>query len=268
MLVTCGEGVGRRDSVRDDQCVGNNQIVVYHRAQDGTLTLIQTIATGGGGGGVQLNPPVDSLGSQGSLQLDSAHRRLFAVNTESLAANTQDCQVGTITSFLVASDGSLTFADRVMSGGLYPDSLTINKNLLFVLNSGGPGADSVCGIGPNITGFTVSKSGYMSFRSNSMQEIDPGALDGTGSGENCNLGGFPVPAFNCGRNPPAFPRGPAQVRFHAQGQAVGRDGQRDQLDLRLSGQQTWEDRHAHDNAGPGAGAIRPISALPSTRKGT
>jgi 6-phosphogluconolactonase len=61
--------------------IGNNQILVWHRASDGTLNLIQTIATRGGGSGAQLDP-ADSLGSQGSLVLDKAHHLLFAVNTE------------------------------------------------------------------------------------------------------------------------------------------------------------------------------------------
>jgi hypothetical protein len=131
--------------------VWNNQILAYHRASDGTLTLMQTIKTGGGGSGAQLSPP-DSLGSQGSLVLDDQHQLLFAVNTETLAENSQDCQAGTVTSFLVGRDGKLTFADRVMSGGLFPNSLVVRttnsgKNygkdygeLLYVLNAGGPGA--------------------------------------------------------------------------------------------------------------------------------
>ena len=104
--------------------IGNNQILVFHRAADGTLTLVQTITTGGGGSGLQLGG-TDSLASQGGLLLDLSHKRLFAVNTETLASNSSDCQVGTITSFLVAQDGTLTFANRVSSGGLYPNSLTI-----------------------------------------------------------------------------------------------------------------------------------------------
>ncbi len=112
--------------------LGNNQILVYHRASNGSLssTPIQTIATGGGGSGLQL-AGVDSLGSAGSVQLDEAHQLLFVVNTESASANNgagtynQDCSLGTITSFLVASDGTLTFADRVFSGGLFPNSLTV-----------------------------------------------------------------------------------------------------------------------------------------------
>lgn len=44
--------------------LGNNQILVYHRANDGTLSLVQTIGTKGGGSGTQLDP-TDSLGSPG-----------------------------------------------------------------------------------------------------------------------------------------------------------------------------------------------------------
>src|SRR5579863_2588304 len=156
--------------------LGNNQILVYQRASDGSLssTPIQTINTGGGGSGLQLGG-VDSLGSAGGVQLDQVHQLLFAVNTESAAANNgsgaynQDCRMGTITSFLVAANGTLTFADRVFSGGLFPNSLTVRKrgngnnsaengDLLWVLNAGGPGN---CGTGPNITGFQVDAAGLI-----------------------------------------------------------------------------------------------------------
>lgn len=213
--------------------IGNNKVLVYHRAADGTLTLMQTIATRGGGGGPQLAPPVDSLGSQGGLVLDAKHHRLFAVNTESLAANDQDCQQGTITSFLVTDNGKLKFADRVPSGGLYPDSVTVRSSadngngdddggaLLYVLNAGGPGASRVCGTPPNITGFRVNGDGHMRRLARSVQSIiDQGPLDGNGYGVNCPVGGFPRPFFDCGRNPPAFPRSPAQVRFTPDGRRL------------------------------------------------
>jgi 6-phosphogluconolactonase (cycloisomerase 2 family) len=209
--------------------LGNNQILVYHRASDGNLnpsTPIQTIATGGGGSGLQL-AAVDSLGSAGGVQLDQEHHLLFAVNTESAKENNgvgpynQDCQEGTITSFRVASDGTLTFADRVFSGGLFPNSLTVmkrgndhaqNGDLLYVLNAGGPGA---CGTGPNITGFRVNKNGHMNAVGFS-RPIDPGPA--TGSGVNCPPVGFtPAADFLCGLNPPSFPRSPAQVRFTPDG---------------------------------------------------
>jgi len=66
--------------------LGNNQIKVFHRASNGNLTLMQTIATGGGGSGLQL-AGVDSLGSAGSVQLDPSHHLLFVVNTESSSIN-------------------------------------------------------------------------------------------------------------------------------------------------------------------------------------
>ena len=213
--------------------LGSNQILVYHRAADGTLTLVQTIATGGGGSGLQLSGP-DSLGSAGSLQLDEEHHLLFAVNTNSASTNNgsgaynSDCEQGSITSFGVASDGTLTVVAQVSSGGLFPNSLTVKKienwddgngwearspYLLYALNAGGPGT---CSENPNITGFRVDNDGHM--RSiGSTRTIDPGPLAGTGSGVNCNVGGFPMPDFDCGLNPPAFPRSPGQVGFTPEG---------------------------------------------------
>ena len=232
--------------------LGNNQINVYHRAANGNLALVQTIATGGGGSGLQL-AAIDSLGSAGSLQLDAAHHLLFAVNTESANANNgssngnynSDCQPGTITSFLVSLSGMLTFADRVPSGGLFPNSLTVrtfgpgngNENgnedgdgsedsgtkhsqLVYVLNAGGPGA---CNLSPNVTGFQVDASGHMT-PVTAAQNIYPGLP--TGSGEDCSAAsavGFssltraPAADFACGLNPPSFARSPAQVRFTPDG---------------------------------------------------
>src|ERR1044071_664934 len=144
--------------------LGNNEVKVFHRASNGTLSPapVQTIATGGGGSGLQL-APVDSLGSAGSIQLDPDHRLLFVVNTESAAENdgsgayNTDWRQGTTPSFRIREDGPLIFADRVFSGGLFPNSLTVRKrdrhddegrghdegqddggDLLYVLNAGGP----------------------------------------------------------------------------------------------------------------------------------
>jgi len=220
--------------------LGNNEIKVYHRAVNGNLTLAQTIATGGGGSGLQL-ASVDSLGSAGGLQLDSDHHLLFAVNTESAAENNgagpynSDCKQGTITSFRVAADGTLTVADRVFSGGLFPDSLTVKRvkasndgrgrgddksqdsDLLYVLNAGGPEVP-ICNTEPriagrpNITGFAVDSDGHMDLV-HPARPIDPGPA--SGSGENCSaasaagfsgLTGAPAADCQCGLNPPSFPR--------------------------------------------------------------
>src|SRR5438270_2040626 len=55
--------------------LNHNEVKVYHRASDGNLTLVQTIATGGGGSGLQL-AGIDSLGSAGSIQIDPDYRLL------------------------------------------------------------------------------------------------------------------------------------------------------------------------------------------------
>jgi 6-phosphogluconolactonase (cycloisomerase 2 family) len=143
----------------------NNEVVVFDRARDGTLTFAERIATRGCGSGIQLDP-TDSLGSQGGLVLDRRHRRLFAVNTESSVQDPRDgldvgdCQVGTISSFRVARNGSLTLVDQIPSGGLFPASLTVHERLLYVLNAGGPGLGPSCGVGPNVTGFETRPTGH------------------------------------------------------------------------------------------------------------
>jgi len=232
--------------------LGNNEVLVYQRAQNGTLSLGQTAPTGGGGSGLQL-AGIDSLGSAGSIQLDPDHHLLFVVNTESLHENNgsgaynTDCQQGTITSFRVAPDGKLTFADRVFSGGLFPSSLTVRKlkvdnedrssdegkrehaELLYVLNAGGP-QTAICHLTPatanvpNVTGLKVDRDGHLN-PIDSTQAVDPGPA--SGSGENCSaesaagfsalLGGVPAADFQCGLNPPSFARSPAQVRFTPDG---------------------------------------------------
>jgi len=216
--------------------LANNEVTVYHRALDGNLSLAQTVATGGGGSGLQL-ASVDSLGSAGSMLLDPDHRLLFVVNTETAAENNgggaynTDCQQGTITSFRVASDGTLTFADRVFSGGLFPNSLTLRKHdaLLYVLNAGGPEVP-LCHLTPdtantpNINGFKVDRVGHM-IPVDSTQPIDPGPASAS-SGVSCTaaaaagfsaLTGAPAADFQCGLNPPSFARSPAQIRFTPDG---------------------------------------------------
>jgi 6-phosphogluconolactonase len=221
--------------------LANNEIVVYHRGADGILSSVQRISTGGGGSGLQL-AGVDSLGSAGSLQLDEAHKLLFAVNTESGTENNgagsymTDCQEGSITSFVVADDGTLTFADRVFSGGLFPNSLAIKsrgrrRELMYVLNAGGPQSGfGACGLmpaianTPNITGFLVDRLGRM-LPVDSAQPIDPGPSSAA-TGMSCTaaaaagfsgLTGAPAADFLCGLNPPSFVRSPAQVLFAPDG---------------------------------------------------
>ena len=197
---------------------GNNEIVVYRRAADGALELSAVVPTAGGGSGVQLDP-VDSLGSQGSLLLSPDHQFLFAVNTET-ASSDHDCHQGSISAFRVADDGSLTPAGpKVPSGGLFPSSLTVHGHTLVVLNSGGP---DICSPAPgfepypNITGFHVDASGSLTRLPGATKTVNPGVGPGP---DTCAPGGFAggSPDFDCGLNPPAFPRSPGQVSFTPNG---------------------------------------------------
>lgn len=113
---------------------GGNAVAVFDRAADGTLTPAGTVATGGAGTGA-------GLGSQGALVLRDNGRHLYAVNAGSNEI-----------SIFETRGGELRLADKVASGGERPISLTVHKNLLYVLNTGGSG---------NITGFKIGHDGTL-----------------------------------------------------------------------------------------------------------
>src|SRR3954447_6755330 len=119
-----------------------NKVVAYERRSDGSLRLAGSFATGGVGGGPApttpgfgakvAGPNLDSLGSQRSLILSEDHSRLFAVNAGS----------GTVSCFEVKAGGPgplLGNARSVGSGGIFPVSLAVRGDVLYVLNSGDKG---------------------------------------------------------------------------------------------------------------------------------
>jgi 6-phosphogluconolactonase len=157
-----------------------NEIVVYERAADGALTQIQRAATGGRGSGLGLTHPVqdiDPLGAQNSLVLSPDHRFLFAVNAGS----------DEISSFRVRPHG-LELADKVPSGGSFPNSLAVHDDLLYVINSGGDA---------NITGFRVDGDGELTAIHGSARSLHAG-----------------------GSNPPDPLANPGQVSFTADGRRL------------------------------------------------
>jgi 6-phosphogluconolactonase len=103
-----------------------NAVLVYRRAFDGSLSLVQTVPSGGAGTGTPLD-------SQGALALSDrpdrrfgdGGQRLFAVNAGS----------SSISEFAVGPEG-LTLLDTVPSGGVDPVSVTASDGLLYVLNEG------------------------------------------------------------------------------------------------------------------------------------
>jgi hypothetical protein len=108
--------------------LGGNQVAVYDRANDGTLSLAGTYATGGLGGAAT-GAVVDKLASQGSLVYDAQDSLLFAVNAGS----------DSFSVFAVDGD-TLTLQDVLPSGGQFPDSITVHGRFVYVLNSGGHGS--------------------------------------------------------------------------------------------------------------------------------
>lgn len=134
-----------------------NAILVFNRSRDGALTPAGSFSTGGLGTGGQ--EPDFGLGNAGALTLSEDHRFLFAVN-----AGSDDISV-----FEVRPDG-IRLIDRKSSGGEQPVSVTINRNLLYVLNAGGNvgGTD-------NIAGFVVDAQGRLSPLSGSIRPLSAAA---------------------------------------------------------------------------------------------
>lgn len=124
--------------------VDGNAVAVFARGTNGALVAAGTYATGGTGTGA-------GLGSQGAVALSENGQFLFAVN-----AGSNDVSV-----FSVGSTG-LSLASRTPSGGALPISLTVQHDVLYVLNAGGAG---------NITGFTVGAAGDLTPIAGSTQAL-------------------------------------------------------------------------------------------------
>ena len=124
-----------------------NQVIVYTRAADGTLTWKANYATNGLG--------ITGLtgSNQGGLVLSEDGQWLIVVN-----AGSND-----ISLFSVNHKG-LTLTDRTSSRGTMPISVTVHGNIVYVLSSGG--AEST----GNIAGFAL-RDGQLSEISGSVQPL-------------------------------------------------------------------------------------------------
>lgn len=98
-----------------------NDLLVYARGQDGTLSLLAQVPTGGQGSGA-------GLGSQGAVTLSLDGRYLFVVNAGSNSVSTFELR-----------EGELQLASVTDSGGLHPISVTEYNGQVFVLNDAGAG---------------------------------------------------------------------------------------------------------------------------------
>lgn len=175
-------GDGDRDGDRRPGAVfvqlnseSGNEIAAYPRGDDGLLGAPTTYPTGGLGG-TEVGAPLDALASQGSLVLDRERRTLLAVNAGS----------DTITTFAVRGD-RLAQASVLPSGGQFPSSIAVHRDLVYVLNAGGDGA---------ISGFR--------YRHGSLEPLP-------GSTRSLSLRNA---------NPPVFISAPAQVGFSKDGRTL------------------------------------------------
>jgi len=125
-----------------------NEVLVFDRSAEGSLTPAGAYATDGIGTG-------DGLGNQGGVLLTSDNQWLYVVNAGS----------NTISVLKVKPHG-LELMGSVDSGGLQPVSLTVDGDLLYVLNAGGAvgGAD-------NIAGFVIEPDGMLQPLAGSTQPL-------------------------------------------------------------------------------------------------
>jgi len=137
LLASAGQALAARGAgtVYTESNTGTgNQVLVFHRGADGTLTPAGVVASGGMGTGAP-------LASQGAVAMGGDGDWLFAVNAGS----------GSISSFRVRN-GGLELAHTASSGGTTPVSIAVSGHLLYVLNQGGTG---------NIAGFWVGDHGEL-----------------------------------------------------------------------------------------------------------
>ena len=117
-----GRGADNVVFVQTNDPAGNS-VIAYARDDDGSLAMANSYATGGAGA-VLGGATSDTLASQGSLVYDDRSGVLIAVNAGS----------DTVTVFRVRGN-ELTRSQVVASGGTFPVSVTIHRNLVYVLNA-------------------------------------------------------------------------------------------------------------------------------------
>ena len=134
---------------------GQNTIMGYSRAANGTLTALpgSPYATGGTG----VSNPMQALGPDDTdheLVVSPDHRLLFAVNGGS----------NNISVFNIASNGSLTAiaGSPFASGGINPGSLGLAGSVMYVVNQDGDPAQDASTGAPSYTVLNVAANGALS----------------------------------------------------------------------------------------------------------
>jgi 6-phosphogluconolactonase len=131
----------------------HNSIIQFRRGNDGSLTWVLELATGGSGTGAT---GVDPLGSQDSLVLSGDGHLLLAVNAGS----------GEVSVFKVIHN-RLALRDKVSSRGVFPNSVALSGDLVYVLNAKGST--------PHINGFRLDPDGFLQPIEGARVDLPPGS---------------------------------------------------------------------------------------------
>ena len=132
--------------------VRGNEIVMYRRAGNGVLSLAGYFPTGGQGSGPGTRFRGDGLGSAGSVVLSKNNKWLLVTNAGD----------NTISVFRVHKN-KLELRHVGDAGGIFPNSVTVYKNMVYVLNSANEG---------DITGFWMNGQGQLTPIAGSTRTLD------------------------------------------------------------------------------------------------
>ena len=130
--------------VLSNQASGN-QVIVFNRQNDGTITEAGRYDTGGTG-------TSGGLGNQEALAINKTGKFLYVIN-----AGSNDFSF-----FYIKKNGGLVLLDKMHSGGEMPVSIAVRNGIIYVLNAGGEG---------NITGFGFNRRGKLMQLSNSTRPL-------------------------------------------------------------------------------------------------
>ena len=126
---------------------GNNGVEAFRRDRTtGRLTRINRFSTGGQG--------FEAVAGFGSNAIATNGQYVFAVNPGS----------NTVSSMRIGTDGALTLVGQQPTNGVYPVTLTVNRDLLYVGNAG---------YSPGTAGQAIAQGSYQGFRVGSDGALTP-----------------------------------------------------------------------------------------------
>ena len=131
----------------------HNSVIQFLRSQNGSLTRLREVPTGGKGTG---GTGVDPLGSQDSLVLSGDGHLLLTVN-----AGSNELSV------LEVDNDQLRWHDKLWSGGDFPNSVTLSGDLVYVLNAKGTA--------PHVNGFRLDPDGILHMIPGARVNLPPGS---------------------------------------------------------------------------------------------